>query len=453
MRILKISLKIIAVVLLLVVVALALMLAPVNDTPYQQMGYYKQWKASIGHTSKTKSADSHAPQPFKIGWAKVNFTPAVPTPMAGYGVRRGAHYTSVRDSIFVRAVVIDNGRSRVAVVSADLLIVPPAVTEQLKTKLPSTGIAFEQVYLGATHSHNSMGGWSSGLVGELFGGKFNPKNVDWIADAIVKAVYLAQKDLQVATLTYQESADTARVYNRLFEEGTTDPWLRMLRFERQDQKRALLCSFAAHSTILSSDNMALSRDYPGVLIDSLERGEADFAMFMAGAVGSMGPKIEGKTDVTQMIAQADSLEGDVQAQLTQASTRQSTPKLQLLTLNLPLREPNPRVTLGWRLRPWVFYKVFGDFPSHIKALRLGNVLMVGVPCDFSGELMADLTQYAKRNGLELMVTSFNGGYIGYVTPDKYYGRDTYETLTMNWFGPSNGAYFQEMIRDLIDKMK
>jgi hypothetical protein len=78
--------------------------------------------------------------------------------------------------------------------------------------------------------------------------------------------------------------------------------------------------------------------------------------------------------------------------------------------------------------------------------------MVGLPCDFSGELVADLTQYAQKKGFQLMITSFNGGYIGYITPDKYYQRDTYETLTMNWFGPSNGAYFQEMVRDLIDKM-
>jgi neutral ceramidase len=465
MRFLKIFLKIIGVLLLLIVVALATMLAPVDDTPYQQMPYYKAWKEELRRqlavSSKQSKPDSthsligHSSiHSFKVGWAKVNFTPQTSTPTAGYGVRRGAHFTSVHDSIFVRAIVLDNGVSRVALVAADLLIIPPAVTDQLKTKLQRTGIPFANVYFGATHSHNSMGGWSEGLVGTLFAGEFNPKNVDWVADAIVRAVTLAQKDLKEGTVTYQESKDSARVYNRAFEEGTTDPFLRVLRFDRKDQKRALLCSFSAHSTILSSDNMALSRDYPGVLVDSLERGEADFAMFMSGAVGSMGPQIEGATDLIQIVAQADSLESDVQKQLQQMPQLQQTPPiLTPLTLNLPLREPNPRVTLGWRLRPWVFSKVFGDFPHHIKAFRIGNVLMIGTPCDFSGELVAELSQYARKQGLQLMITSFNGDYIGYITPDKYYGRDTYETLTMNWFGPYNGAYFQEIIRDLIDKMK
>ena len=51
-----------------------------------------------------------------------------------------------------------------------------------------------------------------------------------------------------------------------------------------------------------------------------------------------------------------------------------------------------------------------------------------------------------------MVTSFDGGYIGYVTPDRYYDRATYETRDMNWFGPYNGNYFKEMMVGLLNKI-
>ncbi len=315
--------------------------------------------------------------------------------MAGYGVRRGALYTSVQDSIYVRAVVIENGTTKAALVAADLLIIPPAVTEQLKAKLKATGIPFEQVYLGATHSHNSMGGWSDGIVGKLFGGEFNEANVTWIADAIVKAVKLAQKNVQPASIGYHELADTARVKNRAFKEGTIDPYLRTVQFIRQDGQKALLCSYAAHSTIMSSDNMALSRDYPGVLVDSLEHGEANFAMFMSGAVGSMGPKIEGDSDEIKVTAEADSLESDVQKQLTFIQSSQN-PAFQMVTLPLPLRHPVPRVSTGLSMRPWVFRWAFGDYPNYVKAMRLGNVLMIGFPCDFSGELVAEMSAYAEK---------------------------------------------------------
>lgn len=459
MQFLKILLKSLGVLLLLIVVLLACMLAPVDDTPYQQTAYYQDWKKSVHSLPLMVSNDSNQQSEIEnrkslnVGWAKVNFTPKSPTSTAGYGVRRGALYKSVHDSIYVRAVVIDNGTTKAAIVAADLLIIPPAVTEQLKTKLKATGIPFEQVYLGATHSHNSMGGWSDGIVGKLFGGEFKPENVTWVADAIVKAVTLAQKDLQPASIAYHAIADTAMVKNRAFDEGTIDPFVRTVQFVRNDGQKALLCSYAAHSTIMSSDNIVLSRDYPGVLVDSLEKGEANFALFMSGAVGSMGPKIgiESDSDFVKVGTEADSLESDVQKQLPYLQPF-SNPDFQMITLQLPLREPNPRVTLDWRLRPWVFHWAFGDFPNYVKALRIGNVLMVGFPCDFSGELVAEMSVYAEKKGLKLMVTSFNGGYIGYVTPDKYYGKDTYETLTMNWFGPYNGAYFQEIVRDLVDKM-
>ena len=49
-----------------------------------------------------------------------------------------------------------------------------------------------------------------------------------------------------------------------------------------------------------------------------------------------------------------------------------------------------------------------------------------------------------------MITSFNGGYMGYVTKDEWYDEDLYETRTMNWYGPYNGAYFEELIEGIIE---
>ena len=203
----------------------------------------------------------------------------------------------------------------------------------------------------------------------------------------------------------------------------------------------------------------LSRDWPGRVVDGLERETGGFALFMAGAVGSMGPKGPPTGKDFPLVNQyaADMLKrlkpeiGQLKTQPTKAG---GTP-LGLLTLPLSLRNPAPRVLserfAELRIRPWLFHSVYGDYPSDLKALRIGPVLLIGTPCDFSGELVAPLTQLAKQQGLDLIITSFNGGYIGYVTPDKYYEKDTYETRVMNWFGPQNGAYFSEMMRGLIEK--
>ena len=78
-------------------------------------------------------------------------------------------------------------------------------------------------------------------MGELFGGKFNPDNVTWVADAIVKAVTSAQKDVQPATVAYHQLADTAKVRNRAFDEGTIDPFVRTIQLVRNDGQQALIC--------------------------------------------------------------------------------------------------------------------------------------------------------------------------------------------------------------------
>ena len=94
---------------------------------------------------------------FKVGYSKINLTPSQPVSTAGYGKRLGKLYKSVHDSIYVRSLVIDNGLRRVAIVSADLLITPPTVTALLEKELPTIDFSLDNTYLGATHSHNSIG--------------------------------------------------------------------------------------------------------------------------------------------------------------------------------------------------------------------------------------------------------------------------------------------------------
>jgi len=76
-------------------------------------------------------------------------------------------------------------------------------------------------------------------------------------------------------------------------------------------------------------------------------------------------------------------------------------------------------------------------------------VLIGVPGDFSGELAADFENISRQKGVSLMITSFNGGYVGYITPDVYYSLPAYESLHMNWYGPHNAAYFEEVMKELI----
>ena len=460
MKIARLLLKILLGLLVLILLLLAVSLAPTDQTPYPQTDAYRQTIQRLDALQAAKSSQippktalpvsGRSNPTLKAGWAKVSLTPAAPTPTAGYGIRNGQLYTSIHDSVFVRAIVLDNGLTRVAIVSADLLIMPPTVTALLKEKLPRIGHSLAQTYLGATHTHNSLGGWGERTAGRIFAGEYSPETVAWIADRIVEAIAAAQRDLTPARTGFTQIYQADMVHNRLVgDKGTIDPFIRLLKIQKSTGETAVLCTYAAHSTIIEPDQIVLSRDWPGALVDSLERQKSvHFAQYMAGAVGSMAPLEEGKTDWEELRNQALGLQLEIQRVLPQIRLR-SDSTLRIVALPLNLREPQWRVIGQWKMRYWLWKLVYGDYPNELKALRVGNTLMLGVPADFSGEMVAGLGNISRQQGLNLMITSFNGGYIGYITPDKYYRLEAYETYTMNWFGPGTGSYFEELMQRLI----
>ncbi|MFD2570884.1 neutral/alkaline non-lysosomal ceramidase N-terminal domain-containing protein [Spirosoma soli] len=451
MKFLRILAKVLLGLILFLVLFVAVSIAPVDDTPYQKMPYYTQTKQRLTQLTLPPPAKTA----LKAGWGKVNITPAYTTPTGGYGERLGKHWRILSDSIFARAIVLDNGSTKVAVVGLDLVITPPTVTEALKKRLPEVGMTWENVYMGAIHSHNSIGGWAPKLVGQLIAGKYDEKIVTLITDGVLNAIRKAQGNMAPVQIGVGQADASDHIYNRISSSGPTGPLdgqIHLLTLKKNTGESALLCTFAGHPTLFDGNNGDyLSRDYPGSLVDRLEKKSASFALFLAGTVGSTGPQSRGKTDFQEIRNYAGDLALRIERTVPQIKTKPDS-TLALLTLPLGLREPHPRVIGNWRVRPWLFYAIYGDYPSDLKALRIGQTVMLGTPCDFSGEFVADFKPLAAKKNINLMITSFDGGYIGYVTPDKYYDRQTYETRDMNWFGPYNGAYFEEMMMGLVEKL-
>jgi len=365
---------------------------------------------------------------------------------AGYGKRKGKIIEGIRDSVFVRAMVLHNGSQRVAIVSADLLIIPPTVTALLERELPQVGFSLENTYLGATHSHNSIGNWGEGATALLYGA-YDDKVIRLIVDQIKESIASANRSVKQATLKSGTIAVPDAVRNRLIKNGPVDSLLRVVEMHQSDGSKQVLLSYTAHATCLSSRDLRLSRDYPGALVDAIEAQGYSFAMFMAGAVGSHACRIpEGEDCIGWMASELSSY----LTNNSNALAPMSSSALAFYRVPLLLPDPQPKLTGSLRLRPWLFRYAFGEYPVHLNALRIGNVLMIGTPCDYSGEFNRHLDQYASQYGLTTMITSFNGGYIGYVTPDKYFDEDHYETRLMNWYGYGNGDYVTSCIESLIE---
>jgi neutral ceramidase len=444
---LKLTLKIVGFTALAILLILIAFIDKIDRTPYQEMVYYQDWKTNITQLDLTSTIESDS---LLAGWAKVNITPDNPIPLAGYGKRRGAKYLNVHDSVYVRTIFLENNGIKAAIVSADLLIIPPTVSKLVNARLSEIGLKENQIYYGATHSHSSLGGWYNTLVGKLFAGDYDPTIERMIADGIIESINLAQVNTEKTTVTFEKDFDNKDIQNRLIDGGKVEPFIRTLVLKTNHQK-AILSTYSAHSTILNAATLSLSRDFPGVLVDSLEKNSADFAIYLAGTVASMAPIEKGNTDFDEVNNQALGVLHELLSE-NEFENLTSNPSILSFQVPIPLRKASPRISKYLALRPWVFKWLFGESPAYAKVLKIGNNLMVGLPCDFSGELMEELDNYASSKGLNLIITSFNGTYAGYITADEHFDYEAYETVTMNWFGPYNGAYFSEIVSDIIDKV-
>jgi hypothetical protein len=195
----------------------------------------------------------------------------------------------------------------------------------------------------------------------------------------------------------------------------------------------------------------MPRDYPGVFSDwVVNHTPLDFAVYSAGAVASMGPETGPKQGFDRAQFMGEEMAKQVALIHQFGFPYENQLNLSFFRIPLFLRQPMVKISENWALRPWIFKWAFGHSPLEISMIQLNDLVMIGLPCDFSGELAVELYAYAKSKNLNLIISSFNGGYAGYVPDDKWYDLEKYEPRSMSWYGHDNGAYFVEIIKLLID---
>jgi hypothetical protein len=402
--------------------------------------------------------------PLRAGFARVKLTPTVGAsrdlpergefralPLAGYGNRKGKPAEGVHDDVWVKAVAFAVGGQTGVVVCADALIVPREVTELAMARItPATGLRREQVYFAATHTHCSLGGWGEGPVGEAFAGPFQPAVRVWFAQQLAAATTQALQDLAPASLGHGSFAAPQFFRNRLVgDRGQVDPEFALLSVKRPDGKSAVLGSFGAHATVLGGGTMEFSAEYPGAWARAVEEATGGLALFAAGGVGSHSHKApEGGFAGVEKLGRA--LAAESLARVT-AIVVTNRVRFGVLGTTLELPEIQARVTDGVRLRPWLAAKLLPvGTRTVLQGFRFDDAVWLSTPCDFSGELALELKAEARARGQELQVTSFNGDYVGYVIPAKYYHLGGYEPQTMSFFGPQLPDLFMATLRQLAE---
>lgn len=415
----------------------------VDRSPVEQKDFYSETFERL----KTTPWQGSEGEVWLAGWAKMNVTPSNPANLVGYSPR--GPYEFVQDSSLVKAITLSNGKTRIAWLNFELLIVHPALAVALDSGIKKAGLPIDQVLFSATHTHSGMGGYMPGPLGEVAFGGFDQRVVDLLVEKSIASLQDAIQTEDSVEMSFKKSEAADFVTNRFVKDGPYDPFVRQVIFTREDGEKAVFLTFSAHATCLNSKFMGLSGDYPKYLTRQLEEREFDFALFAAGTVGSHRPQSRGNTpDKVQEYAVAlDSVIWRDSSEILAINF----PRIIHSKLNLSLREPHLRISDNLRIRPWLFDYLVGDTNAHLGITQIGNILMVSSSGELSGVFYKEWEKLADRQGLKLIVTVFNGGYIGYITPDELYDEHYHEVRETNWYGPGNGQYFDQLIREIITK--
>lgn len=424
----------------------------VDTTPYFETEYYKKTIANIDAAVQDMA---EVKGKLLAGFARTNITPSIVdgTPdaskgefntikMAGFG--GGKIAVDVHDSIFAKAIAVEVNGEEVVFISADMVLIPELVVLEVAENLKNE-ISRKQLFFGATHTHSSIGNCIPGFVGKSFGGEFQPEVVKWLSAKFTELIIDARKDKQYAKFSSGNIRTPNLVRNRIIgETGRLNDRLNLVSFAQDNGKKAVIGIFAAHATTISTWNDEYSGDYPGYFQRSLETDDIDMALFFAGTVGShtnkgQGEKFEKARFVGETLADSarvliNRMEYDSVMTMASATTELEIPRLQAFYIS------NRR-----RLSPFMGSQLMPELKSmYVQGLKLNDFIWMTFPYELSGEYGIDLKNALELEGYNSALTSFNGQYLGYIVPQKYYYYDTYEARLMGWYGPSMGDYLMEL---------
>ena len=403
----------------------------------------------------------------KAGWAKVCFGIPEGVALAGYGGERPRRSAGTHDPLHVRVLGLEQDGRRFCLISCDILLLDDAFAEALTVKAGKWGIAADDFFIAATHTHSGPGGLSSGAgdlgaLREFVTGRPDPSLIKALEDCVLLAIEKSVGNMKRCTLSSSVTESPGIGGNRNEPGRTGDPYLTVLKIETEDGDQALLYSTACHPTVLNGENLLVSADFPGETSRLLEQGPVKAALFFNGSAGDVS------TRYTRLGAGFDEvrrLAGILARQVTEAAdraARQEEPVLKSsrISVNLAVRRgPDPEEageTLNRLKAEFTAAKESGTgtegrlrllearcegamlgllYSRHrprtrnrsvtVRFLKAGQLVFAFFPV----ELFSVLSNPLREQRPWLVPVSYAGGYLGYLPDAAIENTDNYEKYT------------------------
>lgn len=389
-------------------------------------------------------------QTFKAGAAVRKITPEKLIPISG-GMGTPEMPTGKKGDLFARALVLEKGDVKVAIVSIDNLGWPAYLGDRSRKLIK--GIAPENVLIGVTHTHSAPDAYA--FPDEQGNSVADLEYLDWCVKQVADAVNEAVSKLEPAALKTAVGEAKGKIAYNYYAPSLYDPRMGVIQAIATSGKNAgkpiaTLINYATHPEILGTSRKLMSPDLCGPLYDRIESKGGGVAIFMNSAQGGMvtaDTRLEdGKeaNDWNECVRIGNLMADEALRIITPASIQQN-PDLYCASrvITFPIESEELRFVL--KNSPLVDKEAqkgdFSKISTRINLLNIGQAQVITVP----GEAMPNIGFYVKRhmNTNQPFMFGLTNDAFGYMlTKEDFNSFKRYEYISRTSLGEMTGEIYE-----------
>jgi len=395
-------------------------------------------------------------QELKAGAALRIITPDPLIPVSG-GIGTPKPASIKNGDLYVRALVLEKGAERIAIVNIDNLGWPAVLGDRSRKLIK--GIAPENIIIGVTHTHSAPDAYAftdqNGNIGA------DLKYLEWCVVQIADAVNEATKKLESADLKIAVGEAKGKIAYNYYAPKLYDPRCGVIQAisnkgKNQGKAIATLVNYATHPEIIGNSRGILSPDMVGPLYDRIEQKAGGIALFMNSAQGGMVTADNRLEDGKEAFDWAEckrngELLADEALRIVADAKIQKNPDIYCTSkvVEFPVESEMMRAILNNSPLGMNITKE-NTVTTRINLLNIGTAQVLTIP----GEALPNIGFYLKRkmpteHPFLFGLTNDAFGYI--LTKVDFNSFDRYEYISETSLGEMTGEIYIEEALDLVEK--
>lgn len=234
----------------------------------------------------------------RVGVSYQSITPNIGAFIAGD--KNNRRFTTVHDSLYVKAMVLSDSKNTMAIVVYDCIgMLHPTLVEirkEVLSRVSTSEFDASHIVMASTHTHSGpdvVGIWGP----DQMTSGVNPEYMEKIVQKSADAIDAAWKNRQDATAVYAETQFGEDWVFNISDSLNLDRSLTILQFlDQKGESIATLNNFACHPTIMDGTSSAVSADYVSSMYTVLDKKIGGVNFFLQGAIGGwVQPEYEAKS--------------------------------------------------------------------------------------------------------------------------------------------------------------